>query len=460
MFALEAEALTAEAVIPAGETFSATATRPVLVAGDAPGAVVVLLEMTARGVGVATIAEPVPLIAADALHDDVAVTRAHTPSGATAVMRAGDEAWEEVGQNLPRFSWPARALRVDGGGGNRVRNPRLEGAGAPSLPTNMSVTAAAGLTTTVLSYQTIGGIPTCTIRAAGTASATRYMLSMETTTGIGASPSQAWAGSIVARQDAAPAPPVSYRLRLAPRNAAGTGIAAGVLDVTFALDGTLRRQENETAAITSNVNVTYITEEIGATLVSGQSYDFTITFGLPSPDQRAEAGECMFPPVGSPGTSSRATDVPIWTPATFPRRGCLVLRATLDAAAGASALGLLQIDDGTDDNRIVARVGAGGLLAEALVVSGGSTVATLTQAASLTAGTQFRGLVAWSPGGVRFGTSVGGLASAAIGLPPGLARALFGHCNAAGTLPMGGAGLLDFYPVWPSQADALALLAA
>jgi hypothetical protein len=120
---------------------------------------------------------------------------------------------------------------------------------------------------------------------------------------------------------------------------------------------------------------------------------------------------------------------------------------------------LLQLDDNTDTNRIVARIAAGGGQPEAIVVTGGVTTATLTPTGALAAGAEFRALLAWSPGAVRFGTSAGGLVSASVARPPGILRALLGQANAAGTLPAGGKFISDLYDYWPSEAEALAILA-
>jgi hypothetical protein len=142
----------------------------------------------------------------------------------------------------------------------------------------------------------------------------------------------------------------------------------------------------------------------------------------------------------------------------MPARGAILLRGTADVV-GAAVLGLLQLDNGADTHRIVARIATSGQ-PECLVITSGVTVATLTPAGTIAAGSEWRALVAWSPGAVRFGTTSGGVVSASVAAPPSLSRALAGHANAAGTLPLGGELVADFYDYWPSEAEALAILAA
>jgi hypothetical protein len=461
MFALEAEALTAEAVIPSGAEFSALATRPILVAGDAPLPAVILLEMTARGVGVAAVAEPSALVAADTLGADVAVTRAHTANTATALMQATETTWAEVGQNLPRYAHLSRALRVDGVGSNSIRNPRGAGAVAPStLPTHWSVggggTGSNGLTLTIVGTGADSGIDYVTIEIAGTSTATTgSALNFEATTALPVVAGEAWSGSFFYMQEPG-FPHATAGLTITHRLYAVSGSPADHTGSTVTPGAAWQRVS---VSRTMPTGATFLLSRLRYSATVASVISTRIRLGVAQVAQATPPAP-LLPAVGALAATSTAADVPIWTPATFPRRGCIVIRGAYDAAAGASVLGLLQIDGGADTNRIVARIIAGGLQPEALVVSGGATAATLTPAGSFVAGAPCAALLAWSPGGVRFGTSAGGVVSAAVAMPSGLTRAVLGHANAAGTLPMSGALTADFYPAWPSVAEAFALLAS
>ena len=146
---------------------------------------------------------------------------------------------------------------------------------------------------------------------------------------------------------------------------------------------------------------------------------------------------------------------------SFDIRGCVRVRGLIYAAAGASALGLIQADDGTNNNRIVARIIAAGTQAEALVVSGGVTTATMAPLGVLPVAAPFVVLMAWSPGGVRFGTTAGGVASASVARPGGLSRVMLGNADASGALPLIGEILnAQYFDFYPSVAEALAILSA
>ncbi|MBU8540802.1 hypothetical protein [Falsiroseomonas tokyonensis] len=447
-----------EAVIPDGYVLGSALERPALVAGGAPRGGVGLVTMTARSPSAVTATPPVVLVTNDALGANVAVTRAHTPSGVTSLERLVDGIYAEIAQNQPRYRYETRSLRVSSGGTNTIRNPRGEGATAPTtVPTNWSVSLSSGLTTTVISTQFRDGVPTVTLRVAGTSTGTFWRLVFDTTTAIVAAAGQTWTASLFCRVASAPNPPNTYAVRFSGRSTGG-GVEHEASSTAFTPTATLGRYSGSTTL--ANASTARIQQALSIGITNGVAYDFTIEIGAPDLKQSPLLSSATMPPTAAPQASTRGIDVPIWTPSAFPPRGCIVLLGTLDALAGVSALGLLQLDGGTDSNRLVARVAAGGGQPEMLVITGGVTTATLTLSDTLAAATPFRALVAWSPGGVRFGTSTGGVVSAGVALPPGLLRGLLGHANAAGTLPMGGELVADFFDTWPSEAEAAALLAA
>jgi hypothetical protein len=127
------------------------------------------------------------------------------------------------------------------------------------------------------------------------------------------------------------------------------------------------------------------------------------------------------------------------------------------SALPASYAGLVQIDDTTDGNRIVARIDSAGQ-PDCRAITASAAVATVAPSGAIVAGAWWSMIFAWSPGAVRFGTSAGGVISAAIARPNGLARAVFGQADIAGTYPFSGSLAADFYALWPTEAEAAALL--
>ncbi|NKC33505.1 phage head spike fiber domain-containing protein [Falsiroseomonas selenitidurans] len=432
--------------------------RPVLVAGGPPRAVVPLLDVTVASAGVsAALPAAVPLVAAYALGDAVAVSRAHSPTGAQVASRLAAGGWGLVGQDAARFDSAGR-LRVQGPRTNLVANARTPGGTGWTLTQLASATPVTGPD---------GGAGTAVDIVENTTTNSHSLSSGGITVVSGAVHAQ---GFVVQAGAGAQYVQIS----------GGGGFGTAHFANFDLLGGAVTRADNCTASITDlgdgwwlialavtaasssagTTRLTFITSGTAARLPSHTGTGRTVRVWAPQVELAGDIGAPILPPAGSPQASTRGVDVPAWAPAAMPLRGCLVLTVSLDALAGASALGLVQLHDGTDDNRIVVRVAPGGGVVEALVVSAGVTLATLAAPAALAAGTAARVLLAWSVGGVRLGVSGGGIVSAVAARPAGLSAALLGHADAAGALPMGGGLTADFYPVWPSAAEAAALLAA
>jgi|GEM_PF-3186475 hypothetical protein len=447
--------VTPELVLPASAELGGPLVRRVLARGPAPRAAVVLATLRVRATAASALAPPRALIAPDSLGVNVAVTRAHTPTTATTVQQDAAGAWVEVGQNLPRWSSPLRRLRVDPSRTNGVRNPRGEGLVAGTsgtLPTNWSSsTTASGITRSVVGYETINGVSCVVLRFAGTASATAALpVLLEPAAIIAATVGQVFAVSALVRATHLGATPgVRLLVREVP-----TGT-----DFAQTIDATTTAQRFGVLHTVAGASNTSIRPGLSVGFANGQVIDSTIAVGLFQCELGGYATLPILPVAASPAATTRAADAPIWTPSAMPARGAILLRGSFAALAGASPLGLLQADDGTDSNRIVARVAAGGGQPECLVIASGVTLATLTPVGVLAPGAQWRALLAWSPGAIRFGTSSGGVVTAPVPRPPGLSRALLGHANAAGTLPLAGEIIGDLYDDYPSEAEALSLLA-
>ena len=116
-------------------------------------------------------------------------------STSAAAPGADNQTWSEFTANAPRFAGAAQRLLVEGQRGNAIRNPRCEGTGGASgLPTNWSIgTSLTGLTVTNLGVFVVDGVHCVRVRVNGTPSASFMALAFDTTTGIVAAPSQAWA---------------------------------------------------------------------------------------------------------------------------------------------------------------------------------------------------------------------------------------------------------------------------
>jgi len=456
---LEADLLSPALVLPAGAEFGGPLLRPVRAAGAAPRAAVVLATLRASSASAASLGAPVLLVGSGVLGAGVAVTRAHTPGGATSAVR-GLMAWQEIAANQPRFDGPAQRLRVTPAATNLIAAARTVGLTGWTTGAMASAVASTGPD---------GGAATGTLLTEDTATASHRVLSASVSVTNGVTYSfgvMAAAGTADLIQVAVSLTRFSGSVFVNVR-LSGEGtierVGADAINAAVVQIGGWYWITFDAVCISSGTAQVLPTLIISPTATRGLSHlgtGRTIRMAWANMIAGVRGGLPLLPAAGAPASVTRAADVPIWTPSTMPARGAILLRGSLDALAGASALGLLQLDDGTDANRIVAQIIAGGGQPEALVVSGGVTTATLTPVGALAAGGEFRALLAWSPGGVRFGTSAGGIVSASAARPAGLTRGVLGQANAAGTLPLGGEILADLYDYWPSEAEALAILAA
>ena len=163
---------------------------------------------------------------------------------------------------------------------NSIRNSSMVGAvaGSPgTLPTNWGVSAAAGLTTSVVGVGTENGLPYVDIRINGTATGTAYQLRHEATTTIVASVGQIWTGAAYIKKISEPAPPLSYRTYISEHNAAGSELGGG----SFTINPTTSLQRFAQTRTLSNASTERVLFSFISPLTSGATYDFTIRIAAP-----------------------------------------------------------------------------------------------------------------------------------------------------------------------------------
>lgn len=347
-------------------------------------------------------------------------------SGARATGLAADGVtWQDFGADAPRFVGASRRLLMEPQRTNGVRNPRAEsstpgiiGSGG-ALPQFWGI-GTAGLSAEVGTLTTVNGVPVLPVRFFGTATGTNIFIVFETGTGIRAAPGQPWSASFFGQLIAAPAPPGLHRIVVNPRDAAGSsaGIAGATLE--FTPDATLRRFAFEIPAISSDPNVAHITHTYDATLVVGQAYDWTVGLALPQLEQAPFATTPILPDIGARAASTRGADILTATAdkftALFPSGvGTILINATMSAPSTTTQT-LVQVDDGTLDNRFLLRV------------DGGSTNLNLYRVAAaagagpfslgpITAGAPFRAALTFAPTGEAWASLNGGAAVTVAGGP-------------------------------------------
>jgi hypothetical protein len=270
------------------------------------------------------------------------------------VNRAG--VLSEVASGVPATDFAGGVLRgttVEPSAVNQIRNNTMQGAvvGSPgTLPTNWVQSAGqlAGLNAQILDISTVNGVESITIRYHGTANATPLQINAEGTTAIVASPNQIWTHSVWFCVVAEPLPPLAYSILSISRRANSTTAGQTSIVITDNKDQFIRRS---VPAITiPSDGVAIQPEVLRASLTSGASYDFTIRIGLP----QMELGSVATSVIKTTGSAqTRNADVITKTGlgSVLPQTEGWVY-AEVDVRANKGSVRVLQISDGTTNNRV------------------------------------------------------------------------------------------------------------
>ncbi|MBP0491835.1 hypothetical protein [Roseomonas indoligenes] len=358
---------------------------------------------------------PVRLVGQGVLSPQVAFSRAST----AFATGADGTAWQAAGVDAPRLSGAARRLLMEGQRTNLIQNPGNAGAAAGPLGSGGALPTGWGISTGInyeIAPVTRWGLPGVDIRFVGTPNTAnaRALSPGSFTTGT-AGAQHAFSALVALVAGALPASLSSFVFR----NGSETDIG-----VTF-LPGAAPQRLSFTKTLPS----TTVGPQFRWTFTNTTTaVDFTLFVSAWQVEAGGFVSTPVFPPAGTSAASTRAADLASLALGTArAARGTLAGTFLLPQAAPAGIeLGLLQLDDGSEGNRIAFRIGAGGVTAGVQVVSGGSTAATLAGTA-VTPGTAFRAALAWDPGGVALCLGGGAVQSYAGAPPPGLARLLIGR---------------------------------
>jgi len=191
----------------------------------------------------------------------------------------------QVAANVPRLSYmygSCPALLLEPQRTNSLRNSTMQGAvaGTPgTLPTNWVSQATAGLTLEVASTGIENGLDYMDIRYSGTATSTTIRLFWEASNQIVAADSQIWTTSFYTSISGS-ALPSNYRLGVATNTSAGFSVSSIVATPNIPQTTTLTRY-NRVMTLPGGATVARAQPGIYLTLVSGQTYDFTIRIAAP-----------------------------------------------------------------------------------------------------------------------------------------------------------------------------------
>jgi len=318
---------------------------------------------------------------------------ARGPVGTRATAIGAEGAWIEHGPDAPRFVGSARRLLIEGARANGVRNPQAEAAAAGTpgtLPTHWGLSGLpSGITSEVVGVVVVGGVHCLRLRMSGTPAASgTARIEPEGLSAIVASNGQTWTASLFYRLAAGSTANLALTHRVMGRN--GSFGALALVSAPMAPDENLQRQAVTTTL--AGAGIAYASTDLTLGFTAGQAVDFTLDIGLPQLEQGAFASTPILPPVGSPGAATRGADL---VAAALDALGirdngaCTLLLTAVIPQIGAERQTLLQIDDGTNNNRFILRNPSGGNLLVINRALGGPTGTNLA-VGSMTPGVPFR----------------------------------------------------------------------
>lgn len=328
---------------------------------------------------------------------------AFSRSGNTATVIDSSGNVASVSADVPRFDCSPTTLAclgllVEETRTNSVRNNTMQGAvaGAPgTLPTNWSYSGVAGVSRELIGVGSENGIDYLDIRFYGTPSASGgCFLHIETSSGITASPSEAWSHSYYARLVNGSWSNVltgsNTGFALTPRNSGGLTLA-GSSFINYQATSSALIGQRVSASVTTPANTAYVQPWFRFGVTSGSAIDFTLRIGLPQ-TEKGSGATSVIKTTGAAVTRNAdvatitGTDFSDWWQAS---KGGVLVRARPGTVRGTRPW--VQFDDNTADNIIALR---GNTTNTELYIVDGGTLQTQIDAGTITANTDYS-MTAW-----------------------------------------------------------------
>jgi hypothetical protein len=348
------------------------------------------------------------------LHAPASLIRPQVNTRATS-LRPDGLAWEEQAADTPRFPGPATRLLIEGQRTNQVRNPRCEGAipGLPgTMPTNWVPQApSGGLQRQVVGTGAEGGIQYIDLRLFGTTTGAnaQWRVDLLPVNQASAAQGQTWTSSMFVRLVAGSIPGgVSASLFVQEFNSSGGQLQQSAVSFAAVSAAPLASQRfSHTRTLTDAATAFVAAPFFFNVPTAGTVVDFTIRIGFPQLEQGSFASTPILPPSGTPGASTRGTDIltaPLAALGIGGNGACTVLWTSQHAVAGTANFFevLLEINNGTINNRVT------------IVRSANSSSIIFERT---TGGVQASVLGSYTPGNVtRFGLSLAGTGGASLSI--------------------------------------------
>ena len=394
------------------------------------------------------------------------LSRAQTGGVQSSALAADGSSLAFYAADTPRFNGSAQRLLIEGQRTNSIRNPRGEGAipGTPgTAPTNWGLFGTGGVDFNIVGTGTENNLPYVDIRISGTSTTGNGVLIRADQVYPVAAQNQSWTHSMYARL-------VSGTL---------TGTLGFYVTVTeWTSGGAFLDQSSNVYTLTSGAlsgaRLAHTRTLANATAgLAGSQFGFAVSVGVPidctfrvaSPQLKlgAFADTDIFPPVGTPGASTRGGELSSATLANLgiaANGACTVLWSGVISnfiAGGVHTIACL--DDGSVNNRFTMSFDqASGQLQSMRALAGASATAN---AGAITAGVPFKGGMNIDGAG-RAGVSLNGAAVAAVTSGPisGLTQFRLGNIFDASTPMFGETARLRVLPYSVSDATLQSLVSA
>lgn len=273
---------------------------------------------------------------------------------------------------------------------NSLRNNSMTGAavGTPgTLPTNWSVTVAAGMTTNVIATGTSNGLPYIDLQLTGSPSSSAYAVVFETSSAIAASSAQLWASSFFISRVG------GTTTNIASINNSVEGVSGTITETAATVTTTSTRCSH---IGTMTTGTTFARNRLVVRFTTtGVATDITLRVGAPV----LELGAFVTSPILTTTVAvTRAADV--CTIATLgswfnAAAGTLLIDFTLLFRKTSGVQVAAFLDDNTNNNRIGAFATGGTGQTEGNINTGGSGQASISLG-SPTAGTRYAVAVAYA----------------------------------------------------------------
>lgn len=302
---------------------------------------------------------------------------------------------QSAGNNVARFDYDPstlapRGFLIEEQRTNSIRNNTMQGAvaGTPgTLPTNWSTfTSLTGLTRTIVGLGTENGITYIDIQISGTPSAAgTYAIYFETTTGIAAATTQTWSESAYLKVQAGTQTGISgIRLQNDETNA-GVYVRTNSSPVLSISSAALNSQRlSFSVALSGGATVTAVQPYVQLTL-TGVAIDITLRIGLPQMELGAFATSVIPTSTVAVTRNADAASVNTLSPWYNASAGTVYAEFNVSpATVTSSARCLVDINDGTTNNRYSLRGMAASTAADQFTVRSGGATQFQNSSANLT----------------------------------------------------------------------------